>query len=262
MQRGDIFAEAVGQGTRRLRFTFPALEPGAIVEYSYRIVSDYIFAVPPWDFQTDEPTLWSEYRFDMPTQFSYVFSLNGILAQELAVNTQERGVSNSGASLNMRWAVRDMAALRAEPMMTTLDDFRAGISFQLSGVNTPGFGREGVLNSWQSLTSELVGTDGPYKKAMSDVRERAAAVLGATQAATSEEKIEALYQFAQSAAQVEPGPGISPTRSALQVLRERKGTSAEINLCSSPSCAARASTPTRRSSRRATTGGCAATTRC
>ncbi len=99
VRRGDFFGESMGNGFRRLRFTFPALEPGAIVEYSYRVTSDNVFRLPAWDFQNDEPTLWSEYRLDLVSQFAYVYSLNGILAQDLTVNTQERGVSRAGPTV-------------------------------------------------------------------------------------------------------------------------------------------------------------------
>lgn len=56
----DVFDEDVDGTHARKRFTLPALEPGAVIEYRYEIEKRNPILMPEWAFQFDEPTLWSE----------------------------------------------------------------------------------------------------------------------------------------------------------------------------------------------------------
>lgn len=91
--RRDFFNETLGGKVKRSRFTFPALEPGAIVEYSYTIQSDDIYSIPSWTFQNEEPTLWSEFRVDLISQLVFAYSINALLPGDFAVNSSEQGRS-------------------------------------------------------------------------------------------------------------------------------------------------------------------------
>src|SRR5690606_6512729 len=57
LDKRSIFKEDAGDGFRLVKFTLPALEPGAIFEYSYEYRTDYFVTFPRWEFQTTEPTL-------------------------------------------------------------------------------------------------------------------------------------------------------------------------------------------------------------
>ena len=56
----------------KLRFTFPKVEPGAIIEYEYTLASLDFENLDTWYFQCEIPTLWSELRFDVPEPYTYL----------------------------------------------------------------------------------------------------------------------------------------------------------------------------------------------
>ena len=55
-------------------FTLPNVEPGSVIEYKYSIPTLDLVSPGRWYFQNEIPTLYSEFRMRVPTQFSYMFS--------------------------------------------------------------------------------------------------------------------------------------------------------------------------------------------
>jgi hypothetical protein len=70
----------------KLKFTFPKVRPGAIIEYEYTIASLDFENLDPWYFQCEIPTIWSELRFDVPEPYVYLvtFENNRTLAPDEA----------------------------------------------------------------------------------------------------------------------------------------------------------------------------------
>lgn len=153
IEKKAVFHEDIDGDWKRLRFTLPALESGAVVEYTYHITSESPIFLPDWQFQTSEPTLWSEYRADIPNGYQYVRAAIGNL--NFVVEESEpllvQGV------VRHRWVMQDVPALREEPFMTTPDDYRAAIEFQLSKYYHPSTGTVDFMNTWESVADEVMG---------------------------------------------------------------------------------------------------------
>jgi hypothetical protein len=54
------------------KFTFPNVEPGAIIEFRYTVASLDFEKLNTWYFQREIPTVWSELRFQVPDPFVYL----------------------------------------------------------------------------------------------------------------------------------------------------------------------------------------------
>ena len=59
------------------KFTIPEVKDGVILEYTYRITSDFYIYPRTWYFQGSYPTILSEYRFAYPEYFYYAFNQEG-----------------------------------------------------------------------------------------------------------------------------------------------------------------------------------------
>jgi len=144
---------------------------------------------------------------------------------------QDMFLSPMGRGLRHRWTMRNVPALRTEPFMTAPSDFISQISFQIAAVHVPGWGNENLLRSWRNLTTMLVGSDGYYTAALQKdggVREQAQAVVAAV--TTPAERVRALYDFVRRTVVFDGEMGIDVTRGNADVLRDRRGSSAETNL--------------------------------
>ena len=49
--KSAVFKDKVSKNLVVKKFTFPNIKAGSIIEYEYKIKSDFIFNLQPWDFQ-------------------------------------------------------------------------------------------------------------------------------------------------------------------------------------------------------------------
>jgi hypothetical protein len=69
---GEMERIEINNRWSKLRFTFPKVAPGAIIEYEYTIASLDFENLDTWYFQCEIPTMWSELRFEVPEPYVYL----------------------------------------------------------------------------------------------------------------------------------------------------------------------------------------------
>ena len=150
------------------KFTLPAVQEGAVIEYAYTVTSTFFNNYQDWTFQRDIPTRWSEYRTSIPQVYQYKVLYQGYLP--LAINELGKGAVSlvldqkvaSGAGAGMpagsasvslsteqhRWVIQNAPAFREEPYMTTANDYLARMTFELAGIQMPEQEYRDLTNSW------------------------------------------------------------------------------------------------------------------
>lgn len=72
IRHNQIKDEIIDRKWRKKVFVFPAVKPGSIIEYKYKIASLDFVKLKDWYFKADIPILWSEIRFETPQPFTYL----------------------------------------------------------------------------------------------------------------------------------------------------------------------------------------------
>lgn len=223
LDRKSVFREEVRDGVEEVRFTMPALAPGAIFEIQYTYETDNFVTLPPWYFQSDQPTLVSEYRASIPGFLSYVTIRQGPI-QDYPIG---RGVRYETPTSEVRWTARDLPALRDEPYTTTEEDYTTRIELQLSRISPPGGIPENVLTSWEEVAETLQSHESFGRRLRSSKRRRAQ-VEGVT--GTREERARAVYDVVRSGYVANGRGGIFAERDLDDVVETRSGTAPELTL--------------------------------
>src|SRR5690606_5810742 len=65
------FSEKEDKNYTLKKFALPNIKEGSIVEYKYRITTDFIYTLGPWYFQRPIPTLYSEFSITVPEYYRY-----------------------------------------------------------------------------------------------------------------------------------------------------------------------------------------------
>jgi len=60
-----------------LKFTFPNVKNGSILEYSYTIITPYFYDLDGWEFQHAVPTIYSKFKTELPFHYRYNRALYG-----------------------------------------------------------------------------------------------------------------------------------------------------------------------------------------
>ncbi|MCU0467895.1 MAG: DUF3857 domain-containing protein [Arcicella sp.] len=163
LTKESIFEEKVSDYRFQKKLSLPNVKEGSIIEYSYKITSDFDHEIREWEFQKSIPTVWSEYRVKIPD--FYKFQIIGQGYESFAIAEVKDDIVILGAGVqsepckSYRWVMRDVPALKAEPFMTTIDDYRAKLEFEIAAY-TP---RNGLAKyyslSWGDFSSTLSGYD-------------------------------------------------------------------------------------------------------
>lgn len=231
----SVHEEDVDGKTHRMRFTLPALSPGCVIEYKFKIVSKHGAFLEDWTFQSDEPTLWSEFRAEIPQFYHYVMWYQGINQFDVQNNETYPWPPTLTQPYQFKctkffWAMRDVPALRSEPFLTSLEDHRQKVSFQLAKVIFPGQSPREFLKTWDTVAEELNEDDsfGKQIERHKVLRQQAQKLVAGIN--SSEEKIRAIYNYVKSTMVWDGEQSVSCEKDLDDAFEAKRGNTAEIAL--------------------------------
>jgi hypothetical protein len=259
----DIFDENVNDEWHRIRFSFPQLKVGSIIEYRYRIVSDNPHDLDEWIFQHREPCRWSEFRLYLPEFYHYVQVYQGLKnfdVQEVEPFTnqtfhyeyksdyavdQNWGLRYSHESSKARtiysgefsanghvyhWIMKDIPALRKEPYTTTIENYRARLRFQLSEIRPPSSHPIQVLKNWDFLADALWQHDdfGLQIGRHGSIEKKAKSIISGV--SDRKKQIEEIYTWVSNTIQWNNEFSLLTDDDLDDVFERKSGNSAEIAL--------------------------------
>lgn len=217
-----------------VRFSMPALEPGAIIEYRYELTSRQPNYLSDWTFQSSEPTLWSEFEAQIPDILGYVQVAQVFQPFEVRESRPIQYImqlSMTGISGNThRWAMKNIPALRDEPYMTSRSDYLNRIRFQLSEYILPGMPRRRVLHDWDTVAEEL-RRHNDFGRQISTNRTMRRLVSELTDGLDEPEKIiQAVHNYVRDHIQWNGEYGILARNGVSRTFRDQSGNGSDINL--------------------------------
>jgi hypothetical protein len=146
----NVFTQQISKRYAAMKIFIPNLTKGCIIEYRYTLLSGNLFTLHDWYFHQELPVRWSEISLQLSSLFEYAFLAEA--PRDFDV-TERR---NEGFSLSfIRFGLANMPAMKEEPFITTLDDYRAHLRFQLTAIH--GFLMEPmqVMSTWPQLARSL-----------------------------------------------------------------------------------------------------------
>jgi len=160
LSKESKFSEKQDKNYTLKKFALPNVKEGSIVEFKYKIKSDFIFTLRSWRFQKEIPMLYSAYEIKIPEYFKYKITAGGFLfinPKEERVN--ESFISASGTlnttSLKLHYQVENVPGLKTENFITTMEDYVSKVGFELSSVTVPGEVYRDVTSTWPKIVKGL-----------------------------------------------------------------------------------------------------------
>lgn len=155
-----IFDIALSKDLHQIKFSLPNIKDGSIIEYSYEVKTPFIISHNPmtWYFQSDIPTVWSEYRIKIPVCLDYQILLSGYLP--LYIN-QEQKTDNKHVDFNtyekqQRFVIKNAPAFSTEPFVTSSTDFISKVDFELATIDIPNKYFQNYSLDYKSLSNTLL----------------------------------------------------------------------------------------------------------
>jgi len=158
--KDQIFEERINENWKEVKFTMSNLNDGSIVEVEYIIESPFKFNLTGWEFQSDIPKKYSQYKALIPGNYIYNRKLSGYL--KLKINTSEikkncfnvPGQGTSGCE-KLAYAIENIPAFKAEEYMTDGDNFKSKINFELTEFKWFDGTNKKYTTTWNTVDKEF-----------------------------------------------------------------------------------------------------------
>jgi hypothetical protein len=143
-----------------VKFTMPALRPGCVIEYSYRILSPLFLNLRPWSFQSDIPKVISTYATSVPILWSYKAILKGNLKLTSTTSNSRQRCFIMGATkadcVYSVYEIADVPAFRKETYIASPKNYMSGLNFELSHYSTKfSFNPIKTATEWEGIDKQF-----------------------------------------------------------------------------------------------------------
>lgn len=146
-----------------LRFSFPDVHDGTIVEYSYieRLEKEALMTLVPWDFQRELPIVKTSLTIVYPDFFSYktIISGNGSIVGSQFAQGNQYIAGEQRTIHNGTWYSQNVPAFISEPYTKSIRENQTRISFELGGVDFPNYSYDEITPTYKSLAKKLNDRD-------------------------------------------------------------------------------------------------------
>lgn len=169
LKRDHISDERVNQHIRLLKFSIPSVKVGSVIEYHYKLYSDYFAHIDNWMMQDELPMIYNQYKITIPHAYIYNIELRGkdwitSKAKETSIHgttTQQSGIAKiaedfSIPSREMTFTSQNLPAIRQdESYCWCPEDYKIQVSFDLQGTHFPGREYEPFSEEWKDVDKQL-----------------------------------------------------------------------------------------------------------
>lgn len=230
LTKDKIFTEKINAYWSSANFALPNIQEGSIAEIQYEINSSNIFTLRTWDFQKEIAVRHSELKLIVPENMIYVYLLEA--AQSFQKTTKRIADIDSYKEETVLIG-ESLPALREEPYMTTLDDYRSSLRFQLKSIQRPGAAFTPIFSDWKTLATEVAGFNSigmqiTQKGKSNKVWNQLEPLL--PQNASNDEKIRIIYDFLNEHLVWNEQFSDEASKDLDEIFESKTGSSGELNL--------------------------------
>jgi uncharacterized protein DUF3857 len=177
LEKSSVFKEELNDNWDQMKISMPDVKIGTVVELTYKITSPFIWNLQTWVFQSDMPTVRSEYRAAIPEYFDYQLLFSGyhplVISENKSIpaSITTQSVSRTDGktrtvnfdtqkidfyNLTYRWVAKDIPTFKIEPYVASPSDYVTKIKFELRGTKYPNSLYKRYMGTWQSLNKSFL----------------------------------------------------------------------------------------------------------
>lgn len=183
LSKENIFDEDSGTEWKVKKFTLPAAKVGSVIEYKYKMTSNFLYRLRDFYFQSSIPTDYVNFEANIPEYFTYNLNQQGYVrldATDKEPNTERfmfrytdsNGRMQSGDhkcnSNKYTFRGSKVPAAKNESHLWTINDYISKLAFELRGTHLPNDFYRPYSTTWEHIDSELLKSStfgGNLKKA-------------------------------------------------------------------------------------------------
>ena len=232
----DIYEEKINENWKAKKIAMPGVKEGSVIEYRYKIRSQYIFNLRDWEFQWGIPVIYSEYITKMIPFYTYTYILQGANKFSSAWSYADKGFPRRFGSIEFRdmvyhYVMEKLPAFRGEELITSRNDYIIKLDFQLSEFNSPSGGKTKIMTTWPAMIKDYLKHE-DFGKFVKKSEKNAGKLLNVEELQTKPalEKFNVVMDYVKKNYNWNKQNRKFASKSSNQLVKDKFGNSADINL--------------------------------
>jgi len=153
LEKSAIFEEKINEYRSAIRFSLPKVQVGSVLDVQYKLYTKNLVQLKRWYFQEEIPVQHSQLVFRAPANFGYQYYLRGYALGDI------KALENTSHPIQVKltqgkFDLKYVPGMEEEKYLSSLNNYRAHVRFQLSDVVFPGRPVEKYLESWDTFVNE------------------------------------------------------------------------------------------------------------
>jgi hypothetical protein len=230
--RKSFILEKTSESRMTLKFNFPDVHEGSVIEYSYkkRKSDNNIAALVPWSFQSDIPVILSSMTVAYPDFFKFKAEISGSAEYVNSRRTSEKNFIR-GETVNVitnTYYAENVPAFRYEPIIKSSIEHITQISFELASVSRDQSYYKEVNPTYATLTKFLLDRDDFGAPLKTDFKSLAESITFDQKDNLS--KVKKIHEYITKNILYNDDEDFTVSNRLRRVLSKERGNSAEINM--------------------------------
>lgn len=228
LEKDQIFTSEYSYNYNQVKFTMPKVKEGSIIEFTYTTSSPIFWSIDEFKFQEEIPVKRMHAEIRTPEGFRFNQMSKGGLPFRPEVSTKMDNRLHTQVKVQT-YDMQDIPALKEESYVDNMDNYRAGVMFELVSIEFPGYFKS-FSQTWNDV-AKTIGNSDDYKnqldKSNSFSEELDALLEGKTD---PKEKMAAVFHYVKSQITWNGMDGKYFFNGLKKTLKEKKGNAADVNL--------------------------------
>lgn len=244
LKKQDFLEEKTSEYWSQIKFTFPNLKSGTIIEYTYRLTSPHYSELPRWNFQDEIPVNYSSYNLIIPRMLGYNEQQRGFhnIQRNVEVvkstfrfsadNGTQKSRSGTGKteSKSYEYIATNVPKLKDEPFVNNLDNFITSVKHELSFTQIEGAPLRQYSTTWPEISKGLQKSES-FGEQIDDTKYYDEDLKPIIQNSTTDEDLMLnIFDFVKKNIKWNGYKGIYTSEKLKKIYKEKTGNIADVNL--------------------------------
>ncbi|HQO51057.1 MAG TPA: DUF3857 domain-containing protein, partial [Bacteroidales bacterium] len=150
---------------KRRKFAMPALAPGSVIDIEYELSEPSTISLRPFFMQYDIPVNQIEYEVEVPEYFRFNKTMKGLPIKVIRESESKTGilpgsVANNNYTISVDiYKAFNVPALKEEPFVPTMDNYRSSVSYELSFFQGPSMKVTNFSTNWDDIAEKYMNAE-------------------------------------------------------------------------------------------------------
>jgi hypothetical protein len=231
LTKEGIFKEKLtDRGMRKVTITMPNAKVGSVIEYKFRIESDYVVNLDDWYFQSNKPVLYTSFTIKIPEYWTFKKLMSGYT--HVVVDNEVKNVSIGNTAYNnniTKYTATNVKSFSRDSYMDSRENYISKVKFELKKITVPGSIYKDFNSTWSKINKNLLSNSnfgGRLGKANFIYKELSDSIKNAD---NDIKKLRQLYEYVNSRLKSNDYIGIYCRKPLRKIWKEKLASAPEIN---------------------------------